>query len=253
MARLIRVLKPRAIMMENVPGLGDKGKRLYNEFLRTLDDLGYKPTDKTLQVADYGVPQNRRRLVLLAGRGFSIPLPPETHARLPKVNQLRWANVRSVLSGFPKPVSIVKANSSGGPQEHAWHVVREISPLNKNRLRHAKPGASWRKIPKRLRPVCHQDRQTGFPNVYGRMKWTDLSPTITGGSTTPSKGRFGHPSQLRTISVREAAFIQTFPPEYVFDTEYMEHACNIIGNALPCDFAEVLARQCYLTIRETGH
>lgn len=73
------------------------------------------------------------------------------------------------------------------------------------------------------------------------MSWNQLPVTITSGCTTFSKGRFGHPSQLRTISVREAARIQTFPNDYVFDTAYMEYACEMIGNALPCDFAETLA------------
>ena len=77
------------------------------------------------------------------------------------------------------------------------------------------------------------------------MEWDRPSPTITSGCTTLSKGRFGHPEEDRTISVREAGLLQTFPEDYVFDTPYMEHVCSIIGNALPCDFAEVVARQCY--------
>src|SRR5581483_8615457 len=106
------------------------------------------------------------------------------------------------------------------------------------------PGKPWRSIPKRLRPQCHQDKEAGFSNVYGRMRWDTICPTITGGCTTLSKGRFGHPEQDRTISVREAALLQSFPADYVFDTPFMEYACNIVGNALPCDFAEVLACQC---------
>jgi DNA (cytosine-5)-methyltransferase 1 len=73
------------------------------------------------------------------------------------------------------------------------------------------------------------------------MSWDQLPVTITGGCTTLSKGRFGHPSELRTISVREAARIQTFPDDYIFDTPFMEYACEMVGNALPCDFAEMLA------------
>ena len=76
------------------------------------------------------------------------------------------------------------------------------------------------------------------------MIWKQVSSTITGGVTTLSKGRFGHPTKHRTISVREAALLQTFPMDYIFDTPYMEHVCNIVGNALPCDFAEILAQQC---------
>lgn len=111
-------------------------------------------------------------------------------------------------------------------------------------MKKAKPGKAWWSIPKRLRPKCHEKKSAGFSNVYGRMEWKDIAPTITGGCTTFSKGRFGHPSQNRTISVFEAALLQTFPEDYVFDTPFMEYVCNIVGNALPCDFAEVVARQC---------
>ena len=77
------------------------------------------------------------------------------------------------------------------------------------------------------------------------MEWDKPSPTITGGCTTFSKGRFGHPEANRTISVREAALLQTFPKKYKFDTPYIDRVCNIVGNALPCKFAEILSKQCY--------
>jgi len=136
------------------------------------------------------------------------------------------------------------ANAAGGPMAYEWHVVRTMAALNRRRLECAKPGKGWASIPKRLRPPCHQNRNAGFSNVYGRMRWEEVAPSITGGCTTLSKGRFGHPDQARTISVREAALLQTFPQSYIFDTPYMEYACSIIGNALPCAFAEVLARAC---------
>jgi DNA (cytosine-5)-methyltransferase 1 len=244
MTRLVEEVAPRAIMMENVPGLQDKGRRLFQEFLDALEDNGYIVRQAVLQVADYGVPQSRRRLVVLAGKGFAIELPKATHHRTGDNGLVRWKSIREVIFGMPKPVTLPEAVKRGGPQSFDWHVVRELSDVNLRRLKQAKPGRSWRSIPKRLRPECHQDRTTGFSNVYGRMRWTEVSPSITGGCTTFSKGRFGHPQANRTISVREAALLQTFPPDYVFDTRYMEHACNIIGNALPCDFAEVLANAC---------
>ena len=85
------------------------------------------------------------------------------------------------------------------------------------------------------------------------MSWDQPSPTITGGCTTLSKGRFGHPEEGRTISVREAALLQTFPEDYIIDSPYMEHACNIVGNALPCDFAEILARKCAQGLTSSKH
>jgi DNA (cytosine-5)-methyltransferase 1 len=250
MARLVEELQPMAVMMENVPGLSKKGKPLFDEFMRRIEDKGYIPEWGILQVADFGVPQSRRRLVVLAGRGFRIPLPSPTHSRT-GIGQLpKWKTVASALRGMPKPVTLTEANLNGGGQSQNWHVVRTLSSKNQSRLHHAKPGKHWSSIPKRLRPTCHQDKSAGFSNVYGRMSWDKVSPTITAGCTTLSKGRFGHPEENRTISAREAALLQTFPADYVFSCPFMEHVCGMIGNALPCDFAEVLAARCAAVIRE---
>jgi len=244
LARLVEEARPLTLMLENVPGLAQKGKRLFNQFVRRIEAAGYIPEWDVLQVADYGVPQSRRRLVLLAGRGFSVPLPPATHSRTGDGGLPKWKTVRSVIEGLPTPKTLAEAKASAGAHNHDWHVVRELSAQNQRRLRHAKPGKPWKKIPKRLRPECHQDKEAGFSNVYGRMKWDDVSPTITAGCTTLSKGRFGHPEENRTLSVREAALLQTFPADYFFSSPYMEYVCEMIGNALPCDFAAVLAESC---------
>lgn len=250
MARLVEEVRPRAVMMENVPGLTEKGKALFREFVTRLVKAGYILRYDVLQVADFGVPQSRRRLVLLAGKGFAIRLPKPTHHRDGLNDLPRWRHVGDVIRGMPRPVLLDEAEERGGPATVNWHVTRRLSDENKKRIRAARVGQHWKKIPKRFRPTCHQEHDVGFQNVYGRMRWASVSPTITGGCTTFSKGRFGHPTQDRTISVREAALLQTFPADYVFDTPYMEYVCNIVGNALPCDFAEALARQCASAIRE---
>jgi DNA (cytosine-5)-methyltransferase 1 len=249
MARLIKEIEPKAVMMENVPGLMQRGKVLFDEFVDTLETLGYIVEYSVLQVADYGIPQNRRRLVLLAGKGFQISLPSPTHSKNGEGNLKPWRALRHAISRMPQPVTLDVAHSKGGPGLFNWHVVRNMSPHNLQRLRKTKPGSSRTCLPDNLRPACHKEREEGFSNVYGRASWDQVSPTITGGCTTFSKGRFGHPVENRTFSVREAALIQTFPKGYIFDTPYMEHVCNIVGNALPCDFAEVLAKQCINAIK----
>lgn len=244
LARLAEELRPRAIMLENVPRLA--GTQIYRELWRRLHAAGYHLADQVLQVADYGVPQSRRRLVLLGGRGFGIAMPQPTHSRKAGCGTAHWRTVRDAIGHMPRnPPTLVEARSNGGVRGANWHVVRSLSRANVARIRAAQPGRTWPHLPEQLRPKCHRGDYTGYTNVYGRMEWDRPSPTITGGCTTLSKGRFGHPEEDRTISVREAALLQTFPEDYVFDTPYMEHACNIIGNALPCDFAEVVARQCY--------
>lgn len=250
LARLIEEAKPQTLMMENVPGLEQKGKHLFNDFVRRIEAVGYVPEWDVLQVADYGVPQSRRRLVLLAGLGFKVPLPKPTHSKTEAGGLPKWRSVRSVIEGMPAPITMSALKGEAKGQDHGWHVVRELSVQNQRRLRHATPGAPWKKIPKRYRPDCHQDKEAGFSNVYGRMEWDEASPTITAGCTTLSKGRFGHPVENRTLSAREAALLQTFPRDYVFSSPYMEYVCAMIGNALPCDFAEVLARSCATAIHE---
>ena len=244
MSRLARALRPRAIMMENVPGLA--GTQIYGTLRQQLQKAGYQLVDGVLQVADYGVPQNRRRLVLLAGLGFRIEMPEPTHGKDGQGGLVRWRTVRDAIGHMrPNPPTLAEVRKGGSVHDQNWHVVRSLSKANAARIRAARPGRTWPHLPESLRPTCHQGDYKGFTNVYGRMEWDKPSPTITGGCTTLSKGRFGHPEEDRTISVREAALLQSFPEDYVFDTPYMEHVCNIIGNALPCDFAEVVARQCY--------
>ncbi|MCK6478690.1 MAG: DNA cytosine methyltransferase [Planctomycetes bacterium] len=251
MARLVVELKPRTLMMENVPGLAQRGKLLLDAFLGTVRDAGYQVDAKVLQLANYGVPQSRRRLVALGGLGFAVPMPKPTHSRLgDKMAKLaRWLTLKDALAGLnERPVTFKQAKRDGGPQKHEWHVVGDLSEVTLDRLRAVKAGTSRETLPMDLRPKCHQKVKAGFQNVYGRMAWDKIPPTITGGCTTPCKGRYGHPRQLRTISVREAALIQTFPKSYKFVTDEMGTACAMVGNALPPKFAAIAATQCLASL-----
>ena len=250
MCRVAESLRPRVIMMENVVGLGGRGEALYGGLRARLENLGYELTEGLLEVADFGVPQHRKRLVLLGGLGFSVKLPTPTHSREGLDGLAPWRTVREAIGDMAEPITLAKAKKGGGHEPDDWHVVRNMSELNLQRLRVAKAGDTWSNIPEELRPPCHRGEYRGFTNVYGRMEWDQPSPTITGGCTTFSKGRFGHPVEDRTISVREAALLQTFPKSYKFDTPFMEKVCNIIGNALPCDFAEAVSRQCRAALEE---
>lgn len=254
MARIVRELRPKLVMMENVPGLANRGARLLRRFKSELEELGYMIAEDVLQLADYGVPQSRRRLVLVAGRGFPVSLPERTHVR--KGDQQKglkpWKTLRDALASTEKPVTLSAARKNGGPRGFNWHVVRDLDPISKKRYRELSQGEARRALPTRLRPRCHKGTYSGFVNVYGRMKWNQTPPTITAGCTTPCKGRFGHPRQLRTISVREAALIQTFPKRYRLETDFMEYACELVGNALPPKFAEQVALSCLESLTANG-
>ena len=246
MADFIKDIRPRAIMMENVPDLTRRGKPIFNEFLKCISNLGYCYKWRIEQMADFGIPQSRRRLVLLAGLDFEIPLPKPTHTRCPKQGskQLPWVTIEETIAGMEKPVTLKEALNNGGPQSYNWHVVRDIQPQVKERLKRARPGSTWLNIDESIRPRCHQNGYKGFANTYGRMKWDQVAPTITGGCTTASKGRFGHPDKSRyTISVREAALLQTFPENYRFMTDKMGEVCDLIGNAVPPLYARIVAKE----------
>ncbi len=246
MARIICELRPNAIMMENVPGLVTRGKAIFERFINKIRRHGYCPRWEIVQMADYGVPQSRRRLVILAGRGFVIPFPEATHARKPKEGSglKPWVTLREAIKGMPAPITLREFKKSKGPQEYNWHVVRNLEPKTKAKLKAAMPGKTWLCLSEELRPKCHRGDYKGFPNVYGRMSWDNTAVTMTRGCTTPSMGRFGHPDRRRyTISVREAAKIQTFPDSYKFATNYIDVVCDMIGNAVPPHFAHIMGKK----------
>lgn len=251
-ARLAKETKARAIMMENVPGLMRRGAAIYRRLKEELSEMGYVLTEDVLNVADYGVPQFRRRLVLLGGLRFKIELPARTHSGDGRTGLSPWKTVKESIGHMDPPLVFREAKKQDALQRSNWHVVRSLSESNRKRIARAIAGKSRTDLPDELRPLCHQGEYGGFTNVYGRMVWDQPSPTITGGCTTLSKGRFGHPTQNRTISVREAALLQTFPVDYKFDTSYMEYVCNIVGNALPCEFATVVSRACYGALISEG-
>ncbi|MGH7603977.1 MAG: DNA cytosine methyltransferase [Gemmatimonadaceae bacterium] len=247
MARLVLETRPKLVIMENVPGLATRGAKLFGRFIRTLTKAGYVVQWRVVQMADYGVPQNRKRLVLLAGKGLLVDFPAPTHAKRPdekaKKKLKPWRTLENAIGDTKsRPVLLGAAKGKRAPRPMNWHVVRDLEERTREQLRAAKPGGTWLDIDPDLRPECHREGYIGFRNVYGRMRWDQLPVTITAGCTTPAKGRFGHPTQLRTISVREAASIQTFPKSYRLATDRIDTACEQIGNAVPPLFAERLAR-----------
>jgi len=253
MAQIIEALKPEVVMMENVPGLVKRGAAIFEQFIVTLEKLGYpaRKAWRVLQMADYGVPQSRRRLVMLVGKGFEIPFPKPTHAKQPEPGSKlqKWKSLRDAIGERSLPVTLKDAVAGGGPRKHGWHVVRNLQPQVAARLAAAVPGKTWLAVKEDIRPDCHKGDYDGFTNVYQRMTWEQTPVTMTGGCTTACKGRFGHPDPARTtISVREAARIQTFPEEYDFATEKMEAVCEMIGNAVPPEFARIAAKQVRKTL-----
>ena len=142
---------------------------------------------------------------------------------------------------------MVKGGKEGKylPEKFNWHVIRDLQEISIKRLKAIKEGDNRLALPKELRPKCHKNKKAGFHNVYGRLRWDNASSTITSGCTTPCMGRFGHPDEDRTISIKEAALIQTFPISYKFKTKFMDTACDLVGNALPYRFAAIASKVCF--------
>ena len=233
MVRIVEVFQPKALLMENVPGLKSKG--VFTEFIGELNALGYITQEEIHDVVRYGVPQRRKRLVLAAGRGFKVPF-----AR--KVEGMK--TVRETIS------SLAPAGSSG---DH-WHDRPEHrTPLMKERIAATpKDGGSRASWPKNLWLECHQNTD-GFKDVYGRMKWNAPSPTITGGCFNPSRGRFLHPEEDRCITLREAALLQTFPSDYRFSRGVSkQHVALMIGNAIPPEFVRLQGVAIHQALRAAG-
>ena len=219
--RLIKDLMPRAVMMENVPGLF-RDHRM-KKILFDLRSLGYHIDGESLQILDisrYEVPQRRKRMVLITAFNKKIDFaePDKTSV-----------TVRQVLQKVP-------AQGNGNDPLHDYPVKRSERIEKMIRLI-PKNGGSRTDLPKKYRLPCHIRYPSGFRDVYGRMKWDDVSPTITGGCINPSKGRFLHPEEDRAITLREALLLQTFREDYRFPTNIArDRIALMIGNALPPKF-----------------
>lgn len=223
--RLVEELLPRALMFENVPGLANDPR--YQELLQAIRDLGFHARHEVHNAADFGVPQRRRRLILLAARGVQVEMPR-------KLSRESRPTVRSVISGLSQP------GESGDPA----HDVTETRHPEIAELIRLVPhdGGSREDLGPGRVLACHV-RCKGFYDVYGRMHWDEVSPTITGGFVNPSKGRFLHPEQDRCVTPREAALLQTFPPDYVFPMKRGKYpVATMIGNAFPPELARHHAR-----------
>lgn len=217
-ARLALALRPKMVMMENVPALARYQK--FIEFVDRLSADGYQVITKVLDVSAYGVPQRRKRLILSASRVGQPRLAVESTTR---------TTVRSAISGLAPAGESGDALHDIPAKNRSARVQSMIEAIPKD-------GGSRHSLPESMKLNCHS-KTSGFNDVYGRMKWDDVSPTITSGCTNPSKGRFIHPQANRPITLREAAILQGFPPDYRFVISHGKIAIALmIGNALPPKF-----------------
>ena len=239
---VVAALEPEIVTMENVPRL--QGYAVFDDFQDVLHKSGYDYYYTIVRCAEYGVPQSRRRLVLLASKLGPIQMIPPTHTKRD------FVTVRDVIRNLPH----IEAGDAS-PSD-PLHKTSGLSTENLARIRHSMPGGTWRDWSEELRAECHV-RKSGmtYPSVYGRMEWDKLAPTITTQFHGYGNGRFGHPVQDRAISLREGALLQTFPKEYSFvpsgGAVQISSIARLIGNAVPVKLGEAIGKSIVAHLEET--
>jgi DNA (cytosine-5)-methyltransferase 1 len=237
--RLALKTKPTFVTMENVPRLAEQS--VFTDFVAALKAAKYHVCYQVVKSSDYGVPQQRERLVLLASKLGPIHLIPPTHAKKPRT-------VRQAIGNLP-PLS-----AGGEYARDPLHQAATLSPKNLRRIRASIPGGTWRDWDKRLIAECHRKKSgKTYPSVYGRMSWNEPAPTMTTQFFGFGNGRFGHPEQDRAISLREGAIIQSFPRNYRFvkpgQPIHMKTLGRLVGNAVPVKLGEAIGRSFSLHIQ----
>jgi len=231
-ARLAKDSMPDVITMENVPTVAKH--QVFHDFVDTLKQIGYENVwYDVIDSSHYGVPQMRRRMVLLASKHGSIEMIPPTHEK-PRTVKRAIGRLRPLSAGQSAP-------------RDKLHVTSTLSATNLERIKVSKPGGTWRDWPSHLVAECHRvDSGRTYPGVYGRMEWNKPAPTMTTQCYGFGNGRFGHPEQDRAISLREAAILQSFPRKYAFIPKKGEVSFKVlgrlIGNAVPVDLGRAIAR-----------
>jgi DNA (cytosine-5)-methyltransferase 1 len=222
---IIEKVKPEFIFVENVPGLrmSNANASTFKRFCKALRLMGYEVASEVVDCHRYGVPQRRRRLVILASLIGPIRIPTPSHGTAPgeKTPSTVWewiGHLPALAAGEEHP---------GIPN----HLASALTPRNLERLRATPPGGNRFDWPDELQLDCHRDH-AGHSDVYGRMHADGLAPVLTTKCTSISNGRFGHPFEDRPISVREAACLQTFPEDFIFEGG-IKSTTRQVGNAVP--------------------
>ena len=232
-AQIVQALRPEVVTMENVSLLTKHG--VFSDFVAVLKRSAYRVSYSVVRCSDYGVPQRRRRLVLLASALGDIVLEP------PAEPGSDGPTVRDAI-GHLQPLE-----AGGASRSDPMHRCSGLSETNLRRIRNSVPGGTWRDWDPGLRTSCHS-KSSGrtYPGVYGRMSWNEPAPTITTQFHGYGSGRFGHPAQDRAISLREGALLQTFPEDYSFvppgQSVRISPVARLIGNAVPVELGAAIGR-----------
>ena len=230
-SKLIREVQAHIVSMENVPEITEN--KVFTDFVAELEEQEYYISWDKVYCPDYGVPQSRKRLVLLASKFGAINIISPTHA------EDEYEKVQDIIGNL----EVLAAGEVSA--KDPLHRASRLGDINLRRIKQSKPGGTWKDWDEDLRSPCHKkDSGKSYSGVYARMSWDMLAPTMTTQFYNYGTGRFGHPEQDRALSLREGALLQTFPPSYEFiDPELpfsIKRLGTHIGNAVPVDLGEVI-------------
>lgn len=242
--RLVRETNPDIISMENVTNLANK--QIFKDFVSNLEDLKYEVKCQNVYCPDYGIPQKRRRLVLLASRFGKIELISPTHKKD------KYKTVRDAI-GHLEPIE-----SGEKSKIDSLHFTTKLTDINVKRIKSSVPNGTWEDWDKSLWLNCHK-KETGktYKSVYGRMSWDEPAPTITTQFYNYGTGRFGHPEQNRALTIREASILQSFPSNYKFVEKgkdaLLTKIGTHIGNAVPVNLGFAIGKSIIKHLKEKGN
>ena len=229
-SRIIKEAEPDIVSMENVPLLVRQD--VFNTFVKNLKKSGFIVSYQVVNCSQYGVPQNRKRLVLLASRTEKIEMRDELS---------RIRTVREAIADLPK------IPAGGRCKKDPLHVAPKLDDTNLKRIQASKPGGAWTDWPDTLLPDCYKKESgSSYQSVYGRMRWDGVAPTLTTQFYRYGTGRYGHPEQHRALSLREGALLQTFPKQYRFlppgEQVTFTRIGRHIGNAVPPSLGRAIGK-----------
>lgn len=242
----IEYVQPDIVSMENVPQMVKE--KVFANFVQILEDNDYSIDYKVVYAPEYGVPQKRKRLLLLASKLGEIKLLP------PQFNKNNYPTLRETIASLPE----LKAGETD-PKD-PLHRSRNVSELNMKRIKQSKPGGTWRDWDEELLLEAYKKKSgASFGSVYGRLEWNQPANTITTQFPGIGNGRFGHPEQDRALSLREGAMLQTFPRDYLFTEPELGGSYPIaqvalqIGNAVPPKLGEIIGESIIKHLEEIYH
>jgi DNA (cytosine-5)-methyltransferase 1 len=222
---------PGYVFIENVPGFDTNEDSPLEQFKEFLNKKGYVFSDGIVNAKNYGVPQNRRRYILIASRvdrGIKIP-PPDKR------------NIKTVFEAIGDHRIFPPIKSGHLDSSSFKHSTAKLSELNLKRVKKTRHnGGDRREWPNALQLDSYK-KHKGHYDVYGRMHWDKPSPAITTRYISYSNGRYGHPDQDRAISIREGATLQSFPLDYKFYSNSSGSIAKMVGNAVPPELAKRIA------------